>query len=106
MDDEPLSDWVARRDERRAGRFRVEVLAPGGPHAAHVRPEMPRLVSRWNGYEWEAVTVAVDLADAQRVMYPHREPVAAPETAGRERPVGPPTDVRPLAPGRGRHRKA
>jgi Family of unknown function (DUF6087) len=106
MDDEPLSEWATRRDEQRAGRFRVEVLAPGGPHAAHVHPESPRLVSRWNGYEWEAVTVATDLADAQRVMYPHAEPVAEPDAAEWERPVGPPPDVRPLAPGRGRHRKA
>jgi hypothetical protein len=105
MDDEPLSKWAARRDERRAGRIRVEVLAPGGPHAAHVRPESPRLVSRWNGYEWEAVTVASDLADAQRVMYPHVKPVATSDAAGRERPVGPPPDDWPLAPGRGRRRE-
>lgn len=106
MDDEPLSEWAARRDERRAGRFRIEVLAPGGPHAAHVYPESPRLVSWWNGYEWGAVTVAADMAHAQRVMYSHAEPVAGLDAERREQAVDPSPDARPLAPGRGRHRKA
>jgi hypothetical protein len=70
-DDEPLPAWAERRRRRRAGRFRVLTLTPTGPvQGAHVEPDAPRLVARWNGYEWEAVCVAAGLAEAQRILYP------------------------------------
>ncbi|MEV1008083.1 DUF6087 family protein [Streptomyces sp. NPDC049881] len=69
-DEEPLADWAERRAARRSDRYRVVTLTPGPCAGAHVRPEAPRLVCRWNGYEWEAVAVAANLAETQRILYP------------------------------------
>ncbi|MBB1245830.1 hypothetical protein GL263_20060 [Streptomyces durbertensis] len=96
MDDESLSEWVARRDAR-IGRLRVVPIVPGGgPRASHVSPDAPRLVERWNGHGWEFHVLAANLAEAKRILYPEAagQPASGPEAAGR-----------PLAPGTGRHRK-
>ncbi|MFD5320789.1 DUF6087 family protein [Streptomyces sp. NPDC127098] len=90
MEEEPLSDWAERRSRRRADRYRVVTLTPGPPAGGHVDPAAPRLVSRWNGYEWEAVAVVANLAEAKRILYP--------ETAG--------TDPTPCPPAVGRHGRA
>ncbi|MEO3754090.1 DUF6087 family protein [Streptomyces sp. B6B3] len=92
MDEESLSDWAARRERRRADRYRVDTLSPGPRQGDHVNPEAPRLISRWNGYEWEAVAFAANLAEAKRFTHP--------ETAGTD-PVRPPGTGH----GPGRHRR-
>lgn len=94
MDDEPLSDWAARRDAK-IGRLRAVPLVTGdGPKASHLNPEAPRAIQRWNGYTWEPHGTAATLAEAQRLVYPRVE--------------SPPVDAstpQPLRIGRGRHRK-
>ncbi|WP_052848234.1 DUF6087 family protein [Streptomyces avicenniae] len=85
MDEEPLAAWAARRESRRNALYRVVTLTPGPRAGAHVRPEAPRLVCRWNGYEWEAVAVAADLAETQRILYPDTAGTDPFAPRGRER---------------------
>ncbi|MFI7291020.1 DUF6087 family protein [Streptomyces anulatus] len=95
MDDEPLSDWADRRDAR-IGRLRAVPLVTGdGPKGAHLNPNTPRAIQRWNGYTWEPHGTAASLAEAQRLLYPR---VEEPSTVAA-------SQVQPLKAGRGRHRK-
>lgn len=95
MDDEPLSDWAERRDEK-IGRLRAVPLVSGdGPKGSHLNPTAPRAIQRWNGYAWEPHGFATDLAEAKRILYPW---AAEPSTVS-----GPASH--PLGAGRGRHRR-
>jgi hypothetical protein len=102
-EDEPLEEWAARRDRRRAaerqitGIRRAVPLAPG-PKASHVAPDGPRALLEWDGRTWATVGVAPN-ADAAREFLGHK-PQPAPES-------GPDTQPPPpgLGPGRGRHRR-
>ncbi|GLF92771.1 DUF6087 family protein [Streptomyces yaizuensis] len=70
MDDEPLSVWAERRDAK-IGRLRaVPVVEGPGPRGAHLRPEAPRVIERWNGHIWEPYALVPSLAEAQRLLYP------------------------------------
>lgn len=102
-EEESLSEWLEKRERNRQERFRVEILAPGGSRGAHTQRDSPRIVSRWNGYGCEAVTVAANAREARQVMYPG--PAPAPAGTEWDRAMGPPPDVQPLRPGRGQHRK-
>lgn len=94
MDDEPLSDWAARRDAK-IGRLRAVPLVPGeGPKGSHLNPEAPRVIQRWNGYAWEPYGFASNLAEAKRILYP--------ETMTPPAAVSAP---QPLRSGTGKHRK-
>lgn len=77
MDDEPLERWVQRREEqreRKRGRLRLNTLVSGPQRGSHVNPGAPRLVSQWDGYAWQPVSVVSDLAGAQAVLYgPERQ---------------------------------
>ncbi|MER6910249.1 DUF6087 family protein [Streptomyces sp. NPDC000594] len=74
MDDEPLSMWAERRDAR-IGRLRAVPFLDGpGPRGAHLRPEAPRAIERWNGHLWEPYTLVSSLAEAQRLLYPGGSP--------------------------------
>jgi hypothetical protein len=42
----------------------------GRPMAAHLRPELPRVIEQWSGYGWEPVAIAPDLASARKVLFP------------------------------------
>ncbi|MFE2533843.1 DUF6087 family protein [Streptomyces sp. NPDC059371] len=96
MDDEPLSDWAERRDAK-IGRLRAVPIAPGnGPRGAHVNPDAPRGIERWNGHAWEPYGFAANLDDAKHLLYP----VAAGEA---EQPKGLARKL--LGSGSGRHRK-
>lgn len=96
MDDEPLSDWAERRDAK-IGRLRAVPITPGdGPRGAHVNPDAPRIIERWNGYSWEFYGFVASLDEAKRLLRP--------EVAGGPEPL------KSLAPkllgsGKGRHRK-
>ncbi|MGW2539841.1 DUF6087 family protein [Kitasatospora sp. NPDC001574] len=92
MDDEPLSEWAARRDAR-IGELRAVPLGPSGG-GAHRSPEAPRAIERWNGYAWESYALASDLAEARRILFP-----------GAQTPPSTGSTSRALAPGSGRHRK-
>ncbi|MCZ7431790.1 DUF6087 family protein [Streptomyces sp. WMMC1477] len=108
MDDEPLEEWAERRD-RRVGRLRaVHAVTGEGPQGAHVDPEAPRVIERWNGYAWEPHLFAASLAEAKAVLYPPAQeaPSGRPERGPeRQSERGPEPGGRPLRPGRGRHRK-
>ncbi|WP_101254283.1 DUF6087 family protein [Streptomyces barkulensis] len=94
-DEEPLSDYMARR-EARIGRMRI-VHAYGPRRGEHVGPGQPRLVERWNRSSWEFFAMADNLIHARRIVRPPTEQVSRGET--------PEPPANPLAPGRGRHRK-
>ncbi|WP_431781076.1 DUF6087 family protein [Streptomyces chumphonensis] len=96
MDEEPLKDWAERRDGR-IGRLRaVHAVTGQGPQGAHVEPEAPRVIERWNGYAWEPHLFAASLAEAKAVLYPQEDEASSGQ---------PGPGARPLRPGRGRHRK-
>ncbi|MGJ5751500.1 hypothetical protein FB563_4158 [Streptomyces puniciscabiei] len=95
MDDEPLTEWAKRRDAK-IGRLRAVPLVSGdGPKGAHLHPDSPRVIQRWNGCSWEPYASAANLAAAQRLLYPRDE----------EPPTTPASQAQPLQAGRGRHRK-
>ncbi|MFG3407760.1 DUF6087 family protein [Streptomyces sp. NPDC048142] len=95
MDDEPLSDWAERRDAK-IGRLRAMPLVTGdGPKGAHLNPDAPRVIQRWNGYAWEPHGTAANLAEARRLLHPRAE----------ERPTVTAPQAQPLKAGRGRQRK-
>ncbi|MFE2537084.1 DUF6087 family protein [Streptomyces sp. NPDC059371] len=96
MDDEPLSDWAERRDAK-IGRLRAVPVVPGNaPRGAHVNPDAPRVIERWNGHSWEPYGFAVNLDEAKHLLHP--------EAAGDPEP---PKRLAPklLGTGKGRHRK-
>lgn len=102
--EEPLHEWAARRDRRRAADremtgTRRAVPLTDGARASHVAPDVPRALLEWDGHAWVTVGVAAN-ADAAREFLGHvSEP--APESG---------LDIQPapssLGPGPGRHRKA
>ncbi|MGW2865778.1 hypothetical protein BLA24_26085 [Streptomyces cinnamoneus] len=96
MNDEPLEEWAERR-EAKIGRLRaVPIVTGDGPRGAHLNPDAPRAIERWNGYSWEPYAFAASLAEAKRILYPEAQ--TSPSTT--------PSPARqPLAPGTGRHRK-
>jgi hypothetical protein len=94
MDDESLSEWAERRDAK-IGQLRAVPLTPGGgPKGAHLNPDAPRVIERWNGHAWECHMIASNLPEARRILYPESEVTPA---------LGPAPKV--LGPGTGRHRK-
>ncbi|MBZ9638197.1 DUF6087 family protein [Streptomyces sp. PSKA30] len=94
MDDEPLKDWAERRDAK-IGRLRaVPVVSGDGPREAHLNPDAPRAIERWNGYVWEPHGFAADLAEAQAILYPEASEPPTPGPA-----------PKPLGSGTGKHRK-
>ncbi|MFJ9845528.1 DUF6087 family protein [Kitasatospora sp. NPDC101155] len=68
---EPLASWAARREQRLrpVGQLRAVRLADEQQRGAHVAPREPRLIVRWDGYQWLAETVAEDYAAAQRILH-------------------------------------
>ncbi|MFE4263324.1 DUF6087 family protein [Streptomyces sp. NPDC056883] len=55
MEEEPLDKWAQRflaRQQGRVGRLRAVPMAPGPARAAHVEPDKPRVIERWDGYSW------------------------------------------------------
>ncbi|MFF4223162.1 DUF6087 family protein [Streptomyces abikoensis] len=93
MDDEPLSHWAERR-EAKIGRLRaVPFVSESSPQGAHLNPEAPRAIERWNGHAWEPYTLVPNLAEARRILYPESHEPSRPGPAPK------------LGPGTGRHRK-
>ncbi|WP_431771159.1 DUF6087 family protein [Streptomyces cucumeris] len=74
----------------------LPVRGSEGPCGGQPEPDAPRLVEKWNGYAWESHEIAMNLAEAQRLL--------------RSRDEGPPTAEslrsQPLCARRGRRRKA
>ncbi len=72
MDEEPLEDWLRRRDADRLppGTRKALPLGAGPAQAAHVDPDEPRLLLEWDGQQWNADSVAVDRATATQATDP------------------------------------
>ncbi|MER6218243.1 DUF6087 family protein [Streptomyces sp. NPDC001674] len=96
-EDEPLDQWAARREGRlrKPGELKAVTLGPGPQQAAHVRPDAPRLILEWDGFQWTTKTVAENYAAACRILNPavKAEDVQVPGLTPR------------LGKGTGRHRK-
>jgi len=99
MDDEPLERWARRREAklRPEGTLRVTVLGGDARSAAHIDPDKPRLIERWDGYQWVAWAIADDYKAACRLLNPVPEPKPEPADLPRPEPL--------RSPGKGRHRK-
>ncbi|MGI5251664.1 DUF6087 family protein [Actinacidiphila glaucinigra] len=86
MEGESLEQWLRRCEERQArkvGRLRAGTLAQGPRWGAHVAPDAPRLISRWDGHTWRPVAVVADLAQARAVLRAARNGLqATPATGG------------------------
>lgn len=65
--------WLLRRAAR-VGETRAIPMSEGEVRAAHVNPKAPRLMVRWDGYQWSAVGIAQDFAAAQRILHPDESP--------------------------------
>ncbi|MFJ9753097.1 DUF6087 family protein [Streptomyces chartreusis] len=103
-EEEPLHEWAARRDRRRAAEremtgTRRAVPLTDGARASHVAPDAPRALLEWDGHAWVTVGVAPN-ADAAREFLGHR-PAPEPDSGPDDRPSHP-----GLGPGPGRHRKS
>ncbi|WP_230396491.1 DUF6087 family protein [Streptomyces blattellae] len=102
-EDEPLEEWAARRERRRAadrqvtGARRAVPLAPG-PKASHVDPDGPRALLEWDGHMWATVGIAPNAGAAREFLghAPQPEPECGPDAQ-----ASPPC----LGPCRGRHRR-
>ncbi|MFJ1975496.1 DUF6087 family protein [Streptomyces sp. NPDC087903] len=66
MDDEPLGEWAARREQRRPvrGERRLAPLGDQAEQGAHVGPDAPRGIQEWDGHQWVPVGVAEDFSAA------------------------------------------
>ncbi|MFJ1936885.1 DUF6087 family protein [Kitasatospora sp. NPDC088160] len=93
-DEEPLERWAARRQAglRPVGELKA-VRLDGSSGGAHVGRDEPRLIMRWDGYQWLPETVAPDYPAAQRILN-------GIEGDGVMRPTAPPAPKKP-----GRHRR-
>ncbi|MGW7063612.1 DUF6087 family protein [Streptomyces sp. NPDC054904] len=103
MTDEPLERWAARRQGRlrQPGELKTVTLGTGPQRAAHVDPDVPRMILEWDGFAWRPLMTVENYAAARHVLNP--QPVSTtPDQAER---AGPVTGRNPLAPGTGRHRK-
>ncbi|WP_110944887.1 DUF6087 family protein [Streptomyces niger] len=76
-----MSEWGDARFGRRLlqrtyqpGRMRALTLTltPGPPRAAHLDPDAPRAVVRWDGQRWKLVAIVDNLAAAQALMRPDK----------------------------------
>lgn len=93
---EDLKRWAEERFRRReaeVGRLRAAPLGASTGRGVHLGPGAPRLISRWDGYQWIPQAVAEDYAAAQRILHPPPPP------------AGPGPERRPGPTPPGRHRK-
>lgn len=62
MDEQPLEEWAARRDQRhpRTGEGRATPLGDLPHQGAHVDPDAPRGMQVWNGHGWLPEGIAAD----------------------------------------------
>ncbi|GHJ39170.1 DUF6087 family protein [Streptomyces sp. TS71-3] len=66
MDEEPLEEWAARRDQHRPaiGERRAAPLDGQEEHGSHVAPDAPRGIQEWDGHQWVPVGIAEDFTAA------------------------------------------
>ncbi|MFC8449470.1 DUF6087 family protein [Kitasatospora sp. NPDC057223] len=93
-DDEPLEQWATRWEAMRRPVGTLKAIPMDGTTGgAHVRRNAPRLIMRWDGYQWLPDTMADDYPAAQRILHNI-------EGDGVMRPAATPTPKKP-----GRHRR-
>ncbi|WP_374777130.1 DUF6087 family protein [Streptomyces sp. NBC_01310] len=98
-EEEPLEAWAKRYLDRRAariGELRAVPIGGNNGRGAHIDPRAPRVMMRWDGYQWVAESVAADYAAAQRILH-------GIGTAQAEPPTGLPGQALPKP--TGRHRR-
>lgn len=103
QDDEPLEQWAAKREKRLrpVGQLKAVIIGHESA-AAHLHPQLPRMLFSWDGYQWVSEGIAEDYAAARRFLNNIegdgviREMKPRPETTGLRNP---------LAVGKGRHRR-
>ncbi|WP_369776343.1 DUF6087 family protein [Streptomyces sp. R33] len=97
MEDEPLDRWAARREGRlrKPGELKAVTLSSGPQRAAHLDPDAPRLILKWDGFAWQALTTVENYAAACQVLNPSAQAEAAQLPGHTPR----------LGKGSGRHRK-
>ncbi|MEV7525841.1 DUF6087 family protein [Streptomyces sp. NPDC091371] len=80
MEDEPLEQWAARRQGRlrKPGELKAVTLSTGPHRAAHVDPEAPRLILKWDGFAWQPLTLAPHYAAACQILNPAPAPQQQP----------------------------
>lgn len=61
------------------GRMKALPLGDGPRRAAHLSPDLPRAVLRWDGERWTLVKVVANLAEAKKLMYPDTDTHGQPE---------------------------
>ncbi|MFB7739951.1 DUF6087 family protein [Streptomyces sp. NPDC056112] len=66
MEDEPLEEWAAGREQRRptSGERRATPLGDQPGRGAHVTPDVPRGIQEWDGHQWTPAGVAEDFQAA------------------------------------------
>ncbi|WAL73537.1 DUF6087 family protein [Kitasatospora sp. YST-16] len=68
-DEEPLGQWLERRDARRRRPGTRKAVPLDGSRATHLDPQAPRMVLEWDGYAWQPIAVADGYAAAQRQVH-------------------------------------
>lgn len=68
--EEPLADWAEKREQRLrpVGQLKVVIIGHEG-RAAHLHQELPRLILRWDGYQWVPESYAENFGSAQRLLH-------------------------------------
>ncbi|MFE5717648.1 DUF6087 family protein [Streptomyces erythrochromogenes] len=96
--DEPLEVWAARRDlgRRMPGELRAVPLTAGRARGGHVDPDSPRMITRWDGFQWQALAIVPNYAAARKVVDP---------STPAEQIQIPGHSPAPIRAGRGRHRR-
>ncbi|MFF3004912.1 DUF6087 family protein [Kitasatospora sp. NPDC057940] len=70
MDDESLSQWAERRDRRLRPVGQLKAVIVGHENRpSHLHPDLPRLLLRWDGYQWTPEGYAENYASAQRFLH-------------------------------------
>ncbi|MFJ4185341.1 DUF6087 family protein [Kitasatospora sp. NPDC089509] len=69
-DEEPLERWAERRDRRLrpVGQLKAVILGHED-RPSHLYPNLPRLLLRWDGYQWLPEEYAENFAAAQRLLH-------------------------------------
>ncbi|MFB7781385.1 DUF6087 family protein [Streptomyces vinaceus] len=103
MTEEPLERWAARRQGRlrKPGERKAITLGAGPQRAAHVDPDVPRLILEWDGFAWQPLMTVENYAAACLALSPMPESTSGDQAEA----TGPVVGRNPLAPGTGRHRK-
>ncbi|MFJ9822206.1 DUF6087 family protein [Streptomyces sp. NPDC101151] len=68
MDEEPLEQWAARREQHRPtpGERQATPLGNRPEQGSHVAPDAPRGIQEWDGQQWIPAGVAEDFEAAAR----------------------------------------